>query len=465
MPGKKGTKKAGKDEDLDAIISSMQKIDKKKSEKEKEKPQSSVGTAPEANAIPDAYTLIEKSLVDERIKKSLGANTKTFFPNCEEDPDFKLVQTQPEPTIPLRILYPKKSYPVGQIWQYKNMPAEEAKLRFTSPEYKKKDKLIAPDAKIADLRKAAEAHRQARNWLRSWVKPGMTMMEICDRTENKVRELLEGDGIVAGLAFPMGCSLNHVAAHYTPNAGDFTVLQQDDVVKFDIGTHVNGHIIDSAFTMCFNPQYQELLDITHEATMTGVRESGVDARLGEIGAKIQEVMESGEVTINGKTFKVHCVRNLSGHTLGDFTVHAGKTLPIVAQEDDMNDTKMEEGDLFACETFGTTGKGYVRDEGESSHFMLSKQANMMVEGVKSQGAKQLQKTIDHNFKTLAWSRRSLDRLGLKAYLLNLNQLIKAGVVDEYPPLADVHGSFVAQFEHTFLLKPSGKEVFSIGDDY
>ena len=45
---------------------------------------------------------------------------------------------------------------------------------------------------------------------------------------------------LAGLAFPTGCSLNHCAAHYTPNAGDKTVLQYDDVCKIDFGTHVNG---------------------------------------------------------------------------------------------------------------------------------------------------------------------------------------------------------------------------------
>ena len=31
---------------------------------------------------------------------------------------------------------------------------------------------------------------------------------------------------------------NHVAAHYTPNAGDTTVLEYDDVVKMDFGTHI-----------------------------------------------------------------------------------------------------------------------------------------------------------------------------------------------------------------------------------
>ena len=44
--------------------------------------------------------------------------------------------------------------------------------------------------------------------------------------------------IPRGLAFPTGCSINHVAAHYTPNKGDMTVLQYDDVCKIDFGTHV-----------------------------------------------------------------------------------------------------------------------------------------------------------------------------------------------------------------------------------
>ena len=49
--------------------------------------------------------------------------------------------------------------------------------------------------------------------------------------------------VIPGLAFPTGCSLNHVAAHYTPNAGDETVLQYDDVCKIDFGTHINGKSI------------------------------------------------------------------------------------------------------------------------------------------------------------------------------------------------------------------------------
>ena len=75
--------------------------------------------------------------------------------------------------------------------------------------------------------------------------------------------------LLPGLAFPTGCSLNHCAAHYTPNAGDDTVLQYDDVCKLDFGTHVNGRIIDCAFTIAFNPVYTNLLTAVKEATNTG----------------------------------------------------------------------------------------------------------------------------------------------------------------------------------------------------
>jgi hypothetical protein len=48
-------------------------------------------------------------------------------------------------------------------------------------------------------------------------------------------------------------------AHYTPNTGDETVLGYDDVCKIDFGTHINGRIIDCAFTVAFNPTYDKLL--------------------------------------------------------------------------------------------------------------------------------------------------------------------------------------------------------------
>lgn len=63
-----------------------------------------------------------------------------------------------------------------------------------------------------------------------------------------------------------------------------------------------GRIIDSAFTLTFDPVYDNLLAAVKDATNTGVREAGIDVRMGDIGAAIQEVMESYEVEIGGKTY-------------------------------------------------------------------------------------------------------------------------------------------------------------------
>ncbi|PIO61446.1 peptidase, M24 family [Teladorsagia circumcincta] len=142
-----------------------------------------------------------------------------------------------------------------------------------------------------DYRRSAEAHRQVRSYVKSWVKPGMTMIEICERLEACSRHLIKENGLEAGLAFPTGCSLNHVAAHYTPNNGDTTVLQYGDVCKIDYGVHVRGRLIDSAFTLHFDPRYDNLVNAVKEATNAGIREAGIDVRLCDLGETIEEVVD------------------------------------------------------------------------------------------------------------------------------------------------------------------------------
>jgi methionyl aminopeptidase len=218
---------------------------------------------------------------------------------------------------------------------------------------------------LSEYRQGAEIHRQVRQWAQGNIKPGQTLTEIANGIEDSVRALTghlgleEGDNIAGGVAFPTGLNINHIAAHYSPNAGNKMVLQKEDVMCVDFGVHINGRIVDSAFTMAFDPVYDNLLKAVREATDTGVREAGIDVRVCDIGSAIQEVMESYEVEIGGQTFPVKAIRNLTGHNIGQWQIHYGKSVPIVKGNDQ---TKMEEGEVFAIETFGSTGSGYVRDD-------------------------------------------------------------------------------------------------------
>uniref|UniRef100_A0A452QU04 Methionine aminopeptidase 2 n=1 Tax=Ursus americanus TaxID=9643 RepID=A0A452QU04_URSAM len=333
-----------------------------------------------------------------------------------------------------------------------------AAWRTTSEEKKALDQ--ASEEIWNDFREAAEAHRQVRKYVMSWIKPGMTMIEICEKLEDCSRKLIKENGLNAGLAFPTGCSLNNCAAHYTPNAGDTTVLQYDDICKIDFGTHISGRIIDCAFTVTFNPKYDTLLKAVKDATNTGIKCAGIDVRLCDVGEAIQEVMESYEVEIDGKTYQVKPIRNLNGHSIGPYRIHAGKTVPIVKGGEA---TRMEEGEVYAIETFGSTGKGVVHDDMECSHYMKNFDVGHVP--IRLPRTKHLLNVINENFGTLAFCRRWLDRLGESKYLMALKNLCDLGIVDPYPPLCDIKGSYTAQFEHTILLRPTCKEVVSRGDDY
>ncbi|EXJ86156.1 methionyl aminopeptidase [Capronia coronata CBS 617.96] len=369
------------------------------------------------------------------------------------------VQSDP-PRVPLSQLFPNNTYPVGEEVEYKN----DNTYRTTNEEKRHLDRMN--NDFLQEYRQAAEVHRQVRKWAHANIKPGMTLTEIAEGIEDGTRALTghqgleEGDNIIAGVGFPTGLSINHIAAHYTPNAGNKWVLGEQDVMKVDFGVHVNGRIVDSAFTVAFDPKYDNLLAAVKDATNTGIREAGIDVRVCDIGAAIQETMESYEVDLDGKTYQVKPIRNLNGHDIVQHCIHGGKSVPIVKGGDQ---TKMEEGEIFAIETFGSTGRGYVVDDLEVSHYALHGDAPNVP--LRVQSARSLLNVIKKNFGTLPFCRRYLDRLGQDKYLLGLNNLVGSGIVEAYPPLVDVKGSYTAQFEHTILLRPTVKEVVSRGDDY
>ncbi|XP_023825285.1 methionine aminopeptidase 2 [Salvelinus sp. IW2-2015] len=455
----------GDAEEKEEVDPSEETAKKKKKKKKKKSAGPAAGTEAGGNGVADVTQQLEKQALEDKEKEDDGEDDGDEGENSAGKKKKKKkkkkgpkVQTDP-PSVPICDLYPSGVFPIGQECEYPPLQdGRTAAWRTTNEEKRVLDK--ANEEMWSDFRQAAEAHRQVRQHVRSFIKPGMTMIDICERLENCSRKLIKENGLNAGLAFPTGCSLNNCAAHYTPNAGDPTVLQYDDVCKIDFGTHINGRIIDCAFTVTFNPKYDKLLEAVRDATNTGIKCAGIDVRLCDVGERIQEVMESYEVEIDGKTYQVKPIRNLNGHSIGQYRIHAGKTVPIVKGGEA---TRMEEGEVYAIETFGSTGKGVVHDDMECSHYMKNFDVGHVP--IRLPRAKHLLNVINENFGTLAFCRRWLDRLGESKYLMALKNLCDLGIVDPYPPLCDTKGSYTAQFEHTILLRPTCKEVVSRGDDY
>ncbi|KAM3528368.1 hypothetical protein MY4038_005906 [Beauveria bassiana] len=360
-----------------------------------------------------------------------------------------LQQSSP-PRIPLDELFPLGEFRPGQLMEY-NAPLDTSG-RAKANELRLQGRPNLDDAEfINNYRKSAEIHRQVRHWVQETVKPGHTLTEIAVGIEDGVRALLgnqclePGASLRSGLGFPTGLSLNHCVAHYTPNPGQKdVVLQHDDVMKVDFGVQINGWIVDSAFTLAFNPMYDDLLAAVKDATNTGIKTAGIDVRICDVSAAIQETMESYEVEIRGKVYPVKPVRNLCGHDIKQYHIHGKKMIPFIKNSDV---TKMEEGEVFAIETFGSTGRGYTREENGIYGYGLNDDAPSHVHFPLS-SANRVFKTVKENFGTLVFARRYLDRLGVDRYVAGLNCLVANGILEAYAPLVDIAGSYSAQFEHT-----------------
>uniref|UniRef100_A0A7R9ZTZ3 Peptidase M24 domain-containing protein n=1 Tax=Pseudo-nitzschia arenysensis TaxID=697910 RepID=A0A7R9ZTZ3_9STRA len=185
-------------------------------------------------------------------------------------------------------------------------------------------------------------------------------------------------------------------------------------------------------------------------------------------------MESYEVELDGTTYPVKCCRNLNGHSIGPYQIHAGKSVPIVKGGCEES-IKMEEGEIYAIETFGSTGRGYVVEDMECSHYMKNFHAPHVP--LRMQSSKRLLAHINKTFGTLAFCRRWLERDDGGSATVNgqngkqtkymgaLKNLCDVGIVQAYPPLCDVKGCYTAQYEHTIMMRPTCKEVVSRGDDY
>ena len=281
---------------------------------------------------------------------------------------------------------------------------------------------------------AAEVRENVRR--KNWI--GITLEDICEEVENEI--LKRG----AKLAFPVNTSLNEVAAHYTAEPNDQKTVTDTDLIKIDLGAQINGYIADTAVTLCYEPQYDSLIQAAEDALQNAIS-------IIKIGIKSSDVGRIIERTVKQLGFKP--IANLSGHSLAQYTIHAGKSIPNIWAIWSFS----FKGDVaYACEPFVTTekGMGFVREGKIRNIFALGSRKR-----TKNDEADKLQEYIWTNFNMLPFALRWLvkDWEEKKARDL-LEILIKKKVVHAYPILVEASGQRVAQAEHTFIPTENGATV-------
>lgn len=271
---------------------------------------------------------------------------------------------------------------------------------------------------------------------------GSTLLEICQSVESQIRNM------EAEPAFPVNTSLNDIAAHYTAEPGDTTIVTEGDVLKIDIGVQVGGYIADTAVTVCYDPKYEPLVKAAEAALGEAVRMAKVNTKASDIGRVI-------ETTITKFGFRP--IQNLSGHSLQQYTIHAGKSIPNIWTRG--SSFALIANEAYAIEPFVTTrdGQGVVYEGGIKNIFGITSR-----KPVKEKDVDDLLEVIWARYKTLPFALRWLtDKYEEKEIRRLLDRLIKKKNVHAYPILVEGHGKKVVQAEHTIIPTESAANVITL----
>ncbi len=288
--------------------------------------------------------------------------------------------------------------------------------------------------------KAGKVARELRGWIRQNLGVGTGLLEVAEKVE---AEIVRRGGQPA---FPTGIGVNDVTAHYAPQKDDGVKIRESDVVKIDYGVHVDGYVADTSLTITSNPSYQPLLEATERALQAAIGVAKHDRRIGEIGRAIQ-------VSARADGFKP--ISNLSGHTVEQYVVHAGKSIPNLYSP---GLPMLNKGDVFAIEPFLTLGDaaGYVVESEQENIFSVVVR--------KRTGNKELDDLVDRVWaerKTLPFSPRWFAQGYREGRLMVLlKELEKRRLVHSYPALVEASGKPVAQFEHTMTIEDGGLVVLT-----
>jgi methionyl aminopeptidase len=281
----------------------------------------------------------------------------------------------------------------------------------------------------------------AREFGKELIKSGVSYLDLVNKIESKILN----DG--AGLAFPVNISINDIAAHFSPKHNDRLIFQKGDIVKLDIGAHIDGYIADTALTIEVESNINnDLIKASTDALDVAINLMKPDVNLSELGAAVQK-------TITSYGFKP--IDNLTGHSMQRYLLHAGVSIPSVGNT--ANNSIIKAGDVIAIEPFATTGAGHVISGGGSNIYLCKNSINLRL--IRDNRSKLMFDKVKKEFKTLPFAQRWFEKQFSNSDIV-LRKLSFLGLLKHYPQLIDAKKGIVSQAEHTVILTEEGCEIIT-----
>jgi len=290
---------------------------------------------------------------------------------------------------------------------------------------------------IEKWKTAGKLARDALHFGRNLIEAEKSMLNVTEKIESFVKK--HG----GELAFPTNLAVNNVGAHWTPSSKSSEIFCKGDVVKLDVGVHIDGYIGDNALTLEIGTKnYTKMIEASREALNAAINVAVAGVNVGIIGHAVQDTIEK---------YGYRPIANLTGHRIKRYNLHSGVSIPNIRER---GGPTLNNGDIVAIEPFVTDGAGRVGGKRNSNIYHLRQ-----IRKVRDEKATELMKEIQDRYKGLPFAERWLHEFQDDA-TKNLQKLMRAGIVSYYPVLDELGNGIVAQSEHTLLITNNGNEVLT-----
>lgn len=327
---------------------------------------------------------------------------------------------------------------------------------------------IADDVVVTKYQTSAQIANDIMSEIAKMCMAGASVRDICtfgDKriTERTVEVHKKDKEMTKGIGFPVCVSVNHVVCHFSPSVAESdskdpdVLLKNDDVVKIDLGVHIDGFIAGLGHTLVVGA------DESKENKVSGRRADVILAAYYATEAALRLFMDGTErsntavqkkVTEIAKIFNCNPVEGMLSHQLQQNIIDGDKTIiqaPSDLQNRDHKKCEFETHEVYCLDVIMSTGDGKAKEAVDKKTTVYKRTENTY--SLKLKASKQFFSEVCKKFTTMPFTLRTFE--DQKKARLAVNECTNHELLDPYPVLLEKDGELVAQFKTTVLLMPKG----------
>lgn len=328
------------------------------------------------------------------------------------------------------------------------------------------EQTIAEDLVVTKYKMGGDIANQALRLVVEAAKPGASVLSLCEKGDLYImaetgKVFKKEKEMKKGIAFPTSVSVNNCVCHFSPLKSDPDhTLKDGDLVKIDLGVHVDGFIANVAHSF--------VVGASKENPITGRKADVVKAahlcaeaalRLVKPGNQNTQVTEAWNKI--AQSFKCSPIEGMLSHQLKQHIIDGEKTIiqnPTDQQRKDHEKAEFEVHEVYAVDVLISTGEGKARDGGLRT--TIYKRDPSKQYGLKMKTSRTFFSEVERRFDAMPFTLRAFEdeakaRLGVV-------ECAKHELLQPFSVLQEKEGEFVAQFKFTVLLMANGPHRITNG---